>query len=139
MADLSAPNKHPLVRQLGLQQVLERDTAASAVPPTMELSGDLLESALAGHVRLAWQRGKLTKWRMETELLKCLRARRGEYSASEIAAMQDTGVINIIWAPLTETKCRAASAWIREIVLPVGEQPWGVDPQPKPDLPTPLK
>jgi hypothetical protein len=139
MADVSAPNQRPLIRQLGLQAVLERDKAASATTQITELAGDLLESALAGHVRLAWQRNKLAKWRMDEILLRCLRARRGVYSPAEQAEAASNGGMNIIWAPLTETKCRAASAWIREIVLPAGEQPWGIDPEPAPDLPMPLK
>lgn len=132
---------NPLVRQLGLQQILERDAAASAQAPAQELQGQLLESALAGHVRLCWSRNKLSKWIIDRNLLADLRSRRGVYSPDEAALMQSAagGGINIIYAPLTETKCRAASAWIREIVLPVGEQPWGIDPSPLPDLPFELK
>jgi hypothetical protein len=129
---------NPLVRQLGLQQVLERD--APPPPPSQDLSGQLLESALAGHVRLSWSRNKLSKFRIDEKLLQDLRSRRGVYSPSELATMQSTnGGMNILWSPVTETKCRAASAWIREIVLPVGEQPWGVDPSPVPDLPMQIK
>ena len=129
---------NPLVRQLGLQQLLERD--APPPPETQDLAGAQLESALAGHVRLAWSHNKLSKFRIDEKLLKDLRSRRGVYSSSELAAMQSAnGGSNVVWAPLTETKCRAASAWIREIVLPVGEQPWGVDPSPLPDLPFPTK
>jgi hypothetical protein len=138
---MAAAQSNPLVRSLGLQEVLQRDAAASVSEPTRELSGDLLESALAGHVRLAWSRNKLSKWIVDRKLLADLRARRGVYSPDEVALMQTAsgGGMNIIYAPLTETKCRAASAWIREIVLPVGEQPWGIDPSPRPDLPKELK
>jgi hypothetical protein len=131
---------NPMIRQLGLQQVLERDTAT--IPGAQQdITGDMLvESALAGHVRLAWARNKLGKQRIDLKLLSDLRARRGVYSAAQIATMQSSnGGMNIVWHPLTEVKCRAASAWIREIVLPVGEQPWGVDPTPIPDLPMPIK
>lgn len=129
---------NPLVRNLTLQDVLKRD--APTPPPMQELSGARLESALAGHVRLAWAQNKLAKFKVEQNMLRDLRARRGLYSAAQIAEAQATnGGINLVWAPLTETKCRAGSAWIREIVLPAGERPWGVDPTPVPDLPFPLK
>jgi hypothetical protein len=83
-----------------------------------------------------WGRNKLAKQKIDLKLLACLRARRGLYSPAEIAVIQSSGSgMNIVWADLTETKCRAASAWIREIVLPVGEQPWGIDHTPIPDLP----
>jgi hypothetical protein len=131
---------NPLVRQLGLQQVLQRDAALQDAPTTPSLASAQTESALAGHVRKAWSNNKLAKERIDLKLLQCLRARRGVYSPAEISSMQATGGgINIVWADLTETKCRAASAWIREILLPVGEQPWGLEPTPLPDLPMPLK
>jgi len=130
---------NPMVRQLGLQEVMERD--ATVPDPGQDITGDPhTESMLAGHVRLAWARNKLSKVRIDIKLLSDLRARRGVYSAAQISAMQAAnGGMNIVWAPITEVKCRAASAWIREIVLPAGEQPWGVEPTPIPDLPKPIK
>jgi len=129
---------NPLVRQLGLQQTLERDKAA--IPEARDLTPEVIETALAGHVKRAWQRNKLAKVRIDVKMLSDLRARRGVYSAAQVSTMQaGNGGMNIVWHPLTEVKCRAASAWIREIVLPVGEQPWGVDPTPIPDLPKSIK
>ena len=87
-----------------------------------------------------WMRNKLAKVKIDLKLLADLRARRGVYSAAQQAQMQEVlGGMNMVWAPLTEVKCRAASAWIREILLPAGEQPWGVAPTPIADLPLPIK
>ena len=133
---------NPLVRQLGLQEIENRDAPVPDVGSDITTGEGYWQtaSALAGHVRLAWQRNKLAKVRIDIKLLQDLRARRGVYSASQIAAIESNGGgANIVWAPLTEVKCRAASAWIREIVLPAGEQPWGVEPTPIPDLPLPIK
>ena len=128
---------NPMVRSLGLQQLLQRDAAPP--PKTTDLSGDALESALAAHVRLAWQRNKLAKMRIDVKLLECLRARREVYSAAQLSRIQAQGGMNIVWHPLTEIKAKAASAWVREILMPVGEQPWGLDPTPVADLPTEIK
>lgn len=129
---------NPLVSQLGLKQLLERE--AEKPPEVQDIASTVIETALAGHIRLAWQRNKMAKERIDLKLLECLRARRGVFSAAQISQMQSSnGGMNMVWVDLTETKCRAASAWIREIVLPVGEQPWGVDPTPQPDLPPQLK
>jgi hypothetical protein len=129
---------NPLVRQLGLQAILNRDAAAAPEPQAIDETSSM--SALASHVRAAWGRNKLSKERISLKLLDCLRARRGVYSPAQLQVMMSNGGgMNIVWADLTETKCRAASAWIREIVLPVGEQPWGIDPTPLPDLPKALK
>jgi len=37
---------------------------------------------------------------------------------------------------LTTTKCRAASSWIRDILMPATEKPWGLSPTPIAEVPT---
>jgi hypothetical protein len=128
---------NPLVRQLGLQQVLQRDQAIpSPGPENLELE---YIPALAGHIRAAWGENKLQKEAIDLKLLANLRARRGLYSAAQLQVLQQSGGQNIVWADLTNTKCRAGSAWIREIVMPTGERPWGVVHTPVPELPAALK
>jgi hypothetical protein len=136
MATSGGPRTFPLVRNLNLQQLLNREAEK---PPEPQVLEEDTWTALVSHVRHSWGINKLSKQRIDIKLLDCLRARRGMYSAGALAEIQATGGMNVVWADLTETKCRAASAWIREIVLPVGEQPWGVDPTPVPDLPMPVK
>jgi hypothetical protein len=131
-----APRTYPLVRTLNLQQLLEREAEK---PPEPQILEEDTWSALVSHVRHSWGINKLSKQRIDIKLLDCLRARRGVYSAAALSEIQATGGMNVVWADLTETKCRAASAWVREIVLPVGEQPWGIDPTPIADLPLPIK
>lgn len=128
---------NPLVRQLGLQQLIQRD--ADPVPEFQPFGNEQTETALAGHIRKVWADNKLAKYKIERRMLNCLRARRGEYSQDALAQIQANGGTNIVWADLTETKCRGASAWIREIVLPAGERPWGISPTPIADLPKGLK
>jgi len=129
---------NPMVRRLGLQELIKRD-APAIPPPAQEISYEH-DSQLAGHVRMAWQQNKIYKQRIDLKLLKCLRARRGVYSPQEINDMQQSnGGINIVWAPLTEVKSRAGSAWTRDVVLPVGEQPWGIEATVVPDLPMQMK
>lgn len=133
---------NPLVRQLGLAEVQKRDATVPDEGTDLFNEDDHWQaaSALAGHVRQAWMRNKLAKVKIDLKLLADLRARRGVYSAAQQAQMQEVlGGMNMVWAPLTEVKCRAASAWIREILLPAGEQPWGVAPTPIADLPMPIK
>jgi len=128
---------NPLVRQLGLKQLIERD--ADPVPSFQSIGNAQTETALAGHIRKSWGDNKLAKYKIERRMLNCLRARRGEYSPEALSQIQANGGTNVVWADLTETKCRGASAWIREIVLPAGERPWSISPTPIPDLPKGLK
>jgi hypothetical protein len=120
---------NPLVRV-----VTNDEIKAAEQPPPIQQS-DEVDSHLAGHVRRAWNTNKLFKEKVSLRLLKCLRARRGVYSPSELAQMEATGGLNFVWVDLTETKCRAASAWIREVLMPIGERPWMLESTPLPDLP----
>lgn len=130
---------NPLIRQLGLKDLEKRDEPEKPPQPMMVIEEDVPE--LVGHVRLAWQRNKMAKEPIDRKLLACLRARRRVYSPAEIGQLQASGSgMNLVFTDLTETKCRAASAWIRDILLPAsGESAWGVDPTPIPALPAHLK
>jgi hypothetical protein len=94
---------------------------------------------LAGHIRMAWQRNKLYKEKVQLELLNDLRAKENTFSAAEIEAMQRNGGANFVWIPITETKCRAASAWVREILMPVGDRAWQLTASPLPEMPPEFK
>lgn len=127
----------PLIRVVSNKQRMDADAAIENVQSTEQPFAS--ESALAGHIRKSWERNKLTKSKIALRLLKCLRARRGLYSEAEISQMQSNGGLNFIFTDLTETKCRAASAWVREVVMPIGERPFQLDPSPVSDLPLELK
>lgn len=126
----------PLVRRLNLQQLLDREAEK---PPEPQDLGEETWTALVSQVRKAWEENKLAKQRIDVKLLDCLRARRGVYSATQMAVMQQQGGMNIVWADLTETKCKAGSSWVRDVLTPVGERPWGIDVTPLVDLPMPMK
>lgn len=95
---------------------------------------DALESSLGSHIRRCWEEAKTAKQETEYRLLDCLRRRKGEYDPSKMAAIKAEGG-SAIYMMLTTTKCRAASAWVRDILMPASERPWGLDPTPLADLP----
>lgn len=97
------------------------------------------DASLAGHIRMTWDRNKMAREKVTQRLLKCLRARRGVYSQNELQQISDRGGLNVIWVELTEEKCKAAGAWVREVVMPVGDYPASIEPSPVPDLPEPMK
>jgi hypothetical protein len=97
------------------------------------------ENALAGHIRQTWQRNKIFKEKIQLELLQCLRAKNNQYSQSELAQMQQQGGANFVWIPISETKTRACAAWMREVLLPVGDRAWQLTPNPMPEMPIEFK
>lgn len=92
------------------------------------------EQTIAGHIRGNWERAKQAKRDVEQRMLDSLRRRKGEYSSSKLAEIQAIGGSEI-YMQLTATKCRAAAAWIRDVLIPTNEKPWGLDPTPVSEVP----
>lgn len=94
-------------------------------------------TGLVGYIASAWARNRRAREQgIDHRLLACLRARRGEYDAAELSSMwtSTSGAGQQIYLALTAMKQRAAEAAFRDLLLPYGERPWGIDPSPLPDL-----
>jgi len=99
-----------------------------------------LMQSMASHVRKCW--GAAYRAKMQTvdqRLLRNLRQRRGEYEPEMLTDIKAQGGSEIFMM-LTSSKCRAASAWLRDTLLGAkDEKPWSIRPPPLPDLPPNLK
>ena len=113
---------------------VEEQAAAQQMAAEEERRRQLMESSLGAHIRRSWESAKVAKQEVEYRLLDCLRRRKGEYSPDKLAAIRKEGGAEI-YMMITATKCRAAGAWIRDIMMPANEQPWGLQPTPVADVP----
>ena len=95
-------------------------------------------SGLAGHVRKCWESARDAKQPIERDMLKALRQRTGEYEPDKLAEIRKTGGSEIFMM-LTETKCRGAESWLRDILLDEGMVPFDLKPTPLPDMPPDYK
>jgi len=95
-----------------------------------------LES-LAGYLLILWEKAKRGRVRPETRMLRNLRARNGEYESDKLRAIQTLlgADYEPIFMKLTETKCRAAESWIKDVIFQPGQEPWDLQPTPLPELP----
>ncbi|MGM0858653.1 MAG: cell envelope integrity protein TolA [Pseudomonadota bacterium] len=112
----------------------EEDAEAQRIQEEQERRRQLVESSLGAHIRRSWESAKMAKQEVEYRLLDCLRRRKGEYDPSKLSAIRKEGGAEI-YMMLTATKCRAAGAWIRDIMMPANENPWGLDPTPVAEVP----
>ncbi|WP_433925051.1 portal protein [Vreelandella sp. 21] len=112
----------------------EQAAEAQQMQAEEERRRQLMESSLGAHIRRSWESAKTAKQEVEYRLLDCLRRRKGEYGPDKLAAIRKEGGAEI-YMMLTATKCRAAGAWIRDIMMPANEQPWGLQPTPVADVP----
>jgi len=91
-------------------------------------------SGLAGHVRRCWESARDAKQPIERAMLRALRQRTGEYEPDKLNEIRKTGGSEIFMM-LTETKCRGAESWLRDILLDEGMVPFDVKATPLPDMP----
>lgn len=89
---------------------------------------------LAGHLHKLWNPAWLAKKPIEQKMLKALRQRNGEYEADKLNEIRQQGGSEV-YMMVTETKCRGAESWMRDILLEDGVIPFDVQPTPIPALP----
>jgi hypothetical protein len=91
-------------------------------------------TGLAKHVRNCWEAARDAKQPIERKMLKALRQRTGEYEPEKLNEIRKSGGSEIFMM-LTETKCRGAESWLRDILLDEGMIPFDLKPTPMPDVP----
>lgn len=90
---------------------------------------------LASYIRQKWTYARFAKEQtVEQKMLKSVRARRGEYDPDKLAQLQEQGS-STIYMFLTSNKCRAATSWLRDVLLTGSDdKPWSLRPNPVPDM-----
>jgi hypothetical protein len=90
--------------------------------------------SLASHVRKCWESARDAKQPIERGMLKALRQRKGEYEPEKLSQIKEAGGSEIFMM-ITETKCRGAESWLRDILLDEGMVPFAIKPTPDPEMP----
>ncbi len=131
--DTGAPGRG-LLRLVSPTALVERDRAdAEAVQ--RQTTDNAVESLLASHVRKRLQ--EMRNFRntegISDRLIEALRCYRGQYHPSKLAEIRQFRGSEV-YARVTATKCRAATALLRDVFLG-GERPWEIAPTPVPTIP----
>jgi hypothetical protein len=90
---------------------------------------------LAAFIKGKWLYARMAKeYTVEQRMLKSVRARRGEYDPDKLAQLREQGSATI-YMFLTSNKCRAASSWLRDVLLTGSDdKPWSLKPNPVPEM-----
>jgi hypothetical protein len=89
---------------------------------------------LASHLRTLWDAAYEAKKPIERKMLKALRQRVGEYEPDVLAEIQAMGGSEV-YMMVTETKCRGAESWLRDILMEGDDvPPFTLNPTPIPEL-----
>ena len=103
-------------------------------PEMVPVTADAI-NPLAGYVQQCFSDAKLAKESVTARLLKCERQRRGEYDPDILSEIREAGS-NEIYMMLTDIKCRAAAAWMADVMTGGGKNDtFTVRPTAEPDLP----
>jgi hypothetical protein len=118
----------PVARASDLEAAAQRESDQKQNTPLIQ--------GLAAHVRRRWEIMRDHK-RLEIEprLTECLRARSMEYSPEKLAQIREHGGSEIFMG-VVSTKCRTATAWLRDTLLGTGDdKPWSLSATPVPEVP----
>jgi hypothetical protein len=110
------------------------DAEAEARRVAEQRQNEPLITGLAAHLRVLWDSAYQAKKPIEAKMLRALRQRNGEYESDKMAEIAKQGG-SAVFMRITETKCRGAESWLRDVLLDSGMIPFEVLPTPKPDLP----
>jgi hypothetical protein len=118
----------PVARASDLEAAAKRASAQKQATPMIQ--------GLASHVRRRWEIMRDHKRNtIEERLAKCVRARNMEYEPSKLAEIREQGGSEIFMG-IVSTKCRTATAWLRDTLLGTGaDKPWSLSPTPIPEVP----
>lgn len=72
---------------------------------------------------------------IQQQMLDNLRQRNSEYPDDRLAAIRKQG-LSEVFVGMTQVKCRAAEAWLFDVLLNDREKSWGLKPTPIPRLPS---
>lgn len=93
-----------------------------------------LMTGLAQHVTDCWQSARDAKQNSLWRLQRAHRALIGEYDAEKKAQIAAFGGSEE-YARVIANKIRVVEAWLRDVFLGQTDQPWTLNPTPKPDFP----
>ena len=125
-----------LLRVISNEQLMaqeQADAEAEAMQQKVDEQG--VENALASYVRsqITDMRNFRNTEGISERLIAALRTYKGEYNQTILNAIREFGGSEV-YARVTSTKCRAATALLRDVYLGA-DRPWDVEPTPHPTIP----
>jgi len=123
-----------VVRAAPLSAIMEEERRNAA-----DVQAQPIATGITQHIRKCWQDARYAKqMTVEPRMLQNMRARRGEYDPEKLALIREQGGSEV-YAGITSVKCRAATSWLRDVMMATGtERPWTIKPTPVASLPPDL-
>ena len=133
MAQYGIKEQSGLVQWVSNEELIQRDKDEAEARSEAHQEKEEIKS-LVGHIRQRFTLAVTAKQTIQDEMLRCLRQRNGVYEADLLATIEEQGDTNI-YMMISDVKCRALESYLEDILLPVGEKPFELDPTPVPEVP----
>ena len=118
-----------------LRPGLEQAQAAQAREAAEQAQSQPVIVGLAAKVKQAFHDAQAGKLVIEQEMLEALYARRGEYTPTKKAQIQEQDQ-PLIYMMLASGKMRQVESLMRDVLLGTGaDKPWTIQPTPEPEMP----
>jgi hypothetical protein len=129
----SVPARHGLLRVVSNDQLAAQEKAAEQDAQSKASAPEM--SMLASHIhkRMTEMRNFRNTEGIAERLIEALRTYKGQYSPAKLQEVKKFQGSEV-YARLTSTKCRGATALLRDVYLGP-ERPWDLDPTPFPTTP----
>ena len=95
-------------------------------------------SALAGYVKKCFDAAYYAKQDFQVKMIQAINQRKGVYEPEVQQLIAQQGGTQLFMM-LTDEKCVGAEAWLRELLLPANDKPYGLKPTAVPDLPPDIR
>ena len=107
------PSIIPVARSSDIEAEAQRQSDMNQNTPMVQ--------GLASHTRHRWEMMREHfRDELEDRLIDCIRARNMEYDPNKLAEIREHGGSEIFMG-IVSTKCRTATAWLRDTLLGQGE------------------
>jgi len=118
----------PVARASDLEAQVQREND--------EKQNSAMVQGLAAHTRKRWDIMRdHFRDNLEDRLTSCVRARNMQYEPSKLSEIKEQGGSEIFMG-IVSTKCRTATAWLRDTLLGQGaDKPWSLTATPIPEVP----
>jgi hypothetical protein len=130
---IPVPTRHSMLRVVSNQEMMQQEQVAAQL--AQGSTDDPVISELASHIhtRMTEMRNFRNTEGIAQRLIEALRTYKGIYDPTKLAEIKKFGGSEV-YARITSTKCRGATALLRDVYLGA-ERPWDIDPTPVPTVP----
>lgn len=124
------------LRVISPDELNRRDEAEIRAAQEAENGPKEDHSQLVGHIRREFRNAKDARYKsgVSKRLIEALRTYRSEYSPEKLKDITAFGG-STAFSRITATKCRAATAILRDLFLSASDEPWILEPTPVPTIP----